>query len=216
MSYFARRLNNESLVQDALAPHIRDHVDVCNSVLDLGSAMVVEEPQLGERTSASLVVACLLARLLDDLRVCVLEAERGYVLQAHALGANLLEAACAAAFIANDQDRAQEWLRHVDQSVTYPPFTPALKAAVAFIAGDAVQKGQFGRQYEESCMAKHSNPRALRSLGLEMKDDTIHLWWGPHMSDAVVKVTRRALAQAAQSAIIASGVFIKIPRVSGR
>ena len=90
----------------------------------------------------------------------------------------------------------------------YPKVSEAIKVAVKLLGGDTASVTREHAYYRFLCMAKHSNPIALRALGVTIgTPDTVSIHIGPYCSVGVIESTLTALSHALQYAFRAQAAF---------
>lgn len=57
-------------------------------------------------------------------------------------------------------------------------------------------------------MSKHSNPHALKQIGITADEYHVELMLGPYSSEDVVRVARRVLGQAARYVLLGALAFV--------
>jgi hypothetical protein len=209
-TYLANRARREREVADALRADLVDYVDLSDRVMAAVTKIVVEYKVDGTGSDSAFVNSLLLARLLNDQRAVVRDAQEGYVLQAVSSAAGMLELANATAFIGADETHAGRWLSHMDVRHTYPSnVKQSIHAACQLLGLDKQAEDREYENYTRLCMAKHSNPIALSQLGVQMDPNQrprIHI--GPYYDAGVVRAARSAIASATRSSWLAAMAFV--------
>ena len=118
---------------------------------------------------------------MTELQACTHLVRLGHPAHALAIVAGMLEVFHAAAYIGEDERRAQEWLAHADPKRSYPP---NLREAVRAVAKERdipqeVAKREYDEIYAQLCMAKHANPMALGELDIVSEGDDVQVMVGP-------------------------------------
>lgn len=214
-----RRMEREA--RHHLRPLLRDYLRLTRTAHSLleEAARAFGSPNSGYRlTRSGQVQVRLLVRMSHDLRALTLAAESGYSVQALSQLANIYELACAIAYIGSDESRAREWEEHESLTETYPASRKkAVKELLQTVfenepipdAKLAHMVQEQERLYTLACVAKHSNPRILKDLGVAISGDSMRIFHGPFADVRSIKQARFSLFHGARMLISATALFAK-------
>jgi len=219
-------LRNEREAKKRLRPFLLDYLALARAAHTFleSSIKAVRAAATKPSPLAALVQARILVRISNDLRVIENAAAMGYSTQALGLVAGVYELAHAAAYVGTDNSRAEEWENHDVVTDSYPPRRMRREAVrttlLAVLDGiDTPSEAQLTKLvaqqekfYTITCMAKHGNPKVLRSQGVRVEGALMRIFHGPYMSKASIQQSRMALFHAARMLFAASLLFAK-PRI---
>lgn len=175
-------------------------------ILNLASAILrIETP--GKLAKARIVRLLLLQRTQNDLRCCMILAERGYPLQALAHGASIFEGWVTIAAIKNEDD-AVKWLSHADESSSFGRIRPLTRQALEGIVGSADDTDRLYAQYQQVCMPKHLNPIVERARGYIVEAGKIEFRPGPDVSNLATQQAWYAVERSSRFAFFGILAFI--------
>lgn len=198
-------LEAEASVQERLEPEFHRHIDLAidalNLLADVANAAI---PILPDAPTSTHVGLALLIRISNDLRCSFLLAERGYPLQAASLVASMHEAAYTAAYIGNDEARAQEWSGLLHPTKPFRPVTVLTREGVAKLGmpNPETEANRAYKQYSQLCWAKHIAPFAERTIYQDVGQGRVYGIAGPSTTEGGVRGTWFALEKAVWYAYI--------------
>jgi hypothetical protein len=150
----------------------------------------------------------LLARVIEDLSVCVWAATRGYTMQAWSVGASCYEAAYSLGHIGTDVERAKRWLDHEDfDDPPWSAYDSVMGTAMFLKITDPIERKQLVDVeysfYKRLCMGKHVNPVTERERRWKLAPDTATLVLYPFYSSAILSQARVGLLVVTQATTMA-------------
>ncbi len=150
----------------------------------------------------------LLARVIEDLRVCVWTATRGYTMQAWSVAASCFEAAYSLGHIGTDVERAKQWLEHMNfDTVPWNVKDSVMGTAKFLKITNPVERQQLVDVeysfYKRLCMGKHVNPVTERERRWQLAPGTATLVLYPFYSSAILGQARMGLLLVTQAATVA-------------
>jgi len=148
----------ESNAITLLNKELAEPLGIASEVLNLASALLaIDTP--GTISRARIVRLLLLQRIQNDLRCCVVLAERGYPLQALANAASIFEGWVTITAIKDEND-ATRWLSHAnaDESASFGRIRTLTRHALQHTLGQSHDADKMYAQYQQLCMTKHLNP----------------------------------------------------------
>lgn len=165
-------------------------------------------------SEVSEVRASLFAQLVMSVRAVSVLAERGYPLQAMSQLASIYELAIALAYAGRNAERASSWILH-DQDKESFPSSKQRKAAVRelLLAGGfdeaTVQPAVdvWEDRYKAYCMAKHGNPKVLKSYGVRRTQRSFAVALGPLAGGPYTQLSQVVLLRACQLLVMAATVY---------
>ena len=110
----------EAEVHAQLAHELTGPLALATRLLRNGERLLDDGARKIEKSPASLVLATMVQRLMNDLRACTKLAPFGYVLQTLTLVAGMLELGNATWFIGDDAARAHRWRMHNSPGARIP------------------------------------------------------------------------------------------------
>jgi len=134
-------------------------------------------------------------------------AERGYDLQALGQAASIFEGWVTLTAIRNEDD-AERWLLHSDESTSFGRIRPLTQQALQHILGEVQEADKPYGIYRQLCMAKHLNPILERTRGHEIQEGTIAFLPGPDTRPLAINHSWFALERGARLASFAIIAFI--------
>jgi hypothetical protein len=155
------------------------------------------------------VVAQLLSRVANDLRIIGLTAERGYAARAMTIASAAYELAQTAAFVGSSDERATVWLQW-----NRPEKTPWTRDDVRddirtrLAAREEVSKGKDRDfHYMLVCCAKHGNPLFEAKYGLVSSPDAFFLSADPDITPRTERHCRLAIWSAVRAAWLSLAIL---------
>jgi hypothetical protein len=151
-----------------MARELKEPLSVALGVLNLFGDIKVA----AERSPKALFVTTrLLRRIQNDLRCCVLLAERGYPMQALTLASSIYEGWVTIGSIKSEQE-AEKWLNHKNEKASFGKISNLTYEALKAMVGNSDRAKEMYSQYQQLCMAKHLNPVIERAGGFDPGPDT--------------------------------------------
>ncbi len=179
---------------------------VAIEILNLASAVLgIDTP--GKLAKARIVRLLLLQRIQNDLRCCIILAERGYPLQALGHAASIFEGWVTIAAINNEGD-AVKWLSHADESSSFGRIRTLTRQALDGTVGNSDDADRLYSQYQQACMAKHLNPIVERARGYTVQAGQIQFRPGPDISDRAIQQAWYAVERSSRFAFFGILAFI--------
>lgn len=193
-------------------PLVTAHLDLAAQCVHVGSDLLARAQ--GRRDALIYQVhATLLARVLQDLRACVICSLSGYPMQAWTIAASAFEAAHTIGFVGNRVDRASAWLAHRSEANAFIPAFDALNNTIIYLGvepdstkREAIVQESFSL-YRHLCMAKHINPISEKDRYVYGVDGKPNLVLTPPFTNRRAAEVRLGLLLAIRSAHIALWAF---------
>lgn len=165
-SAHAIALRNLGALEDALAPHLRQHHELAEDTFN--AIMLALRCSSAGSTSATTTVAKqvssqLLAQIAQDITAICRLTSAGFAYQAVSIAASTFEHSWMLASIGTDSIRAQQWLDHSNQKQNIDNVKDRVKAGLKRLDGkNPGLKRQlddpYEGMYEPLCAFKHGNP----------------------------------------------------------
>lgn len=201
----------ERTVGPVLEQELSGHLDLARDLTNLTGDLVAQIQNAPGEARALHVCAFLLSRLITDLQACALLVRNGYAGQALALTAGMLEIAHTSMYIGDNEDRAQQWLAHVNLKKSSPwPLKQTIQA-VAHEMGvpESAATREYESIYKQACMAKHGHPIALGTVGIVSDQDSTYVVAGPYLSDSVRRWSHVAISHGIRYTQLAAMKFVR-------
>ena len=205
--------DSEATARRSLEPALDASFAVATQCEQLAFDLLSGVQQLRHPQEVYRVHATLLARTLQDLRVCAIASRLGYTMQAWAIASSAFEAANTMGFVGTDPERAQRWLAHASQAKSFCDTHTAILGTLRFleIADASDERNELTRReyelYQYLCMAKHVNPLAEKTRYWRSGERSLRLALTPFASERRVREARLGLALATRAAAVALWVF---------
>lgn len=194
----------------SLEKEFKEHNEFSLGVYNLISEAISKLPviaikKLPKSRLASTLIIC---RISNDLRCVALLAKRGYTAQALTLAASVYEASFTVDYIADNDNIAQEWLKHNDPIKFFKEIYFLTREAVAKrdVSDVNKQADKLYKIYRQFCWAKHINPVFQKLRNIDLSNFT--MFTGPDTSDTSIRDGWFALEHASSSALTAIDSFI--------
>jgi hypothetical protein len=145
-------------------------LEINRDIEALSFTLIQRTPPAAVSTPLFRVHTTLAIRVLQDVRVAVIAAQNGYVMQSWTCASSAFEAANMMGFIAKDPARAELWLAHHKEEKSLAGVKDTIVATLTYleIGSDAVARGEFVDQeyhfYRTLCMANTLTP-FLKRIG---------------------------------------------------
>ena len=202
----------EQNFESKIRPLVAQHLELAIECVHVGSDLLARAQ--GKRDPHVFQVhATLLARVLQDLRACVLCTLAGYPMQAWTIATSAFEAAHTIGFVGDRVDRASDWLSHSSSAKPFVPAFDALTNAVIYLGiepdakkRESIVQESFGL-YRFLCMAKHANPISERNRYVYGVEGKPNLVLTPPFTDRRASEARLGLLLAIRSAHIGLWAF---------
>jgi len=195
-----------------VGPLVASHLDLAIRCVHIGSDLLARAQ--GRRDALVYQVhATLLARVLQDLRACVICSLSGYPMQAWTIATSAFEAAHTIGFVGNRVDRANDWLAHHSEAKPFIPAFDALNNTIIYLGvePDSTKRAEVVQEsfslYRHLCMAKHVNPISEKDRYVYMVDGKPNLVLTPPFTSRRAAEVRLGLLLAVRSAHIALCAF---------
>jgi hypothetical protein len=199
-------LELESIAVERAATELEEPLKHANRVLDLIS-MVSRNDEGGPLSKGKLVRTLLLHRMQNDLRCCLILAERGYPLQAASLAAGICEAWATIAAI-KDDEAAHRWLIHEKETQSFDSAKSLIREALQTMLGNREACDRLYAQYQQLCMPKHLNPMVERERGYELEGNEVRFQPGPNLGPKATATAWFALERATRFTFFGILAFI--------
>ena len=203
----------EADAASALAPHLGDHLRLCQRSFEFISRVLraLPERRLIDTPLACRVGVGLLIKISNDLRTASLLASRGYPVQAATVVSSLYESAVTVAYIRHDEALADDWMQHGTENplTAFRGIWLMTQAAVAGLAlpnSDAMTERLF-KTYTQLCWAKHSNSAFLLEQSYTRVGQDLVGGNGPSISEEAVRAGTFALEHGVALVFVAGAVF---------
>lgn len=186
---------------------LREPLVVASLVFNLISPLV-ELPAEDTRLPKDLIVrSLLLERVQNDLRCCMLLAERGFPIQACALAAGIYEGFATIGAIV-DEAAANKSLEHDKEEVSFGPTRNLARESFENIAQTSEGADRVYDEYRER-MPKHLNPIVERTRGYRIDEQRRLIFTpGPDTTERAVQQAWFALEPGSRAAFMAVIAFI--------
>ena len=147
-----------------LGRHLRESLEVTEKTERVLRLIIQHHESVGSEGKWPLVQCMILTRVADDLRAAASLALRGYFMQAMTIGASVYELTYTAAYIAQDDEKAAQWLEWTDPRKTPWGRRKMVTEVLAGVFGSRTSGDQA--RYMALCWAKHGNPRLQKVSGI--------------------------------------------------
>jgi len=190
---------------------LRGHLDAIEAAHNL-IGKVLSRPECPlDQTPHSLIVATnLLIRLTNDLRCIAILTERGYPLQALAIGSGTYGTAFTIAYVDADEDLACAWGMHDDPTRPFRDAWTLTREGQAKLGNpnpDAAAELDY-RAYRQLCWAKHINPVLQMQHGFQIVEQSVVAQNGPDLSEPGTRAAWWVLDRAVRLAYLALASFV--------
>jgi hypothetical protein len=202
------REKTEASVLAQLIPGLAQHLAIVEECEGLAYEYMAVLKKPRQPVEVVRVHTSLLARVIEDLRVCVLTATRGYTMQAWSVAASCFEAAYSLGHIGTDVERAKRWLEHMNlDTVPWSVYDSVMGTAKFLKFTDPVRRDKLVKVeytfYQRLCMGKHVNPVTERERRWKLAPGTATLVLYPFYSSAILGQARLGLNVAIHAATMA-------------
>src|SRR2546425_2186113 len=203
----------EMRAMQKLGPNLKEHTELALAAFNLIGEMLARLPEevFAARRQSLKVANGLLARLANDMRCVALLANRGYPIQAGALGASIYEIAFTIASIGSDDRLAQQWIDHDNPTKTFEdPWTLTRDGLRKLEIPDADSQTAIEyRIYSQLCMNKHASPLLQKEHSYRIQDGAIATLLGPDDTEEAIRPAQFALEHAVHLASLAMLSFVQ-------
>jgi hypothetical protein len=203
------REKTEASVSAQLIPGLTRHLAIAEECEGLAYEYITEVLKARRQQIELIRVhTSLLARVIEDLRVCVWTATRGYTMQAWSVAASCFEAAYSLGHIGKDVERAKRWLDHMNlDTAPWNVYDSVLGTTMFLKITDPIERKQIVDDeytlYKRLCMGKHVNPLTERERRWKLTPGTATLVLYPFYSSAILEQARMGLVVGTHSASMA-------------
>jgi len=172
-------------------------------------AVLAEQPPI--HAESRFACTLLLLRTTDDLRCCVLMAQRGYPLQTGAMAATIFETYYTITYIEQNDERAKAWLQPTRPYGVFPDLRQQMdewRKRFDFPGSDTVKSvDDEYRTYSQLCMAKHAHALAQRPISTFVEGGVQYCNNGPSTSADAERSSCYALLHAVRYSNMAAQLF---------
>ncbi|MGQ3479148.1 hypothetical protein [Paenibacillus sp. TY11] len=186
----------EKQVELILEPHLKPYITGNIMACEVISVAINILPTLNLRDVSSSLKATtsLLIKNVNDLRTMRILAAKGYSTQTATIASSLYESSYMLAYIAGDEELANQWIEHTDPR--------NLPTGIKKFTEEALKKQvddyeQIARQeyhkYHQLCMAKHSNPLIQKNHGFLIEESNVIAEFGPEIGEHSIRLSCFAL-----------------------
>lgn len=203
----------EMRVRRRMQRQLASYLAIARESESLAFDLVKDLPEPRKAPEVIRVHLTLLARVIQDLRVSVLAAVRGYTMQSWTVAASCFEAAHSMGFVGDDVERARRWLEH--SSLRRGPWQAyaGVEGSLKYleVGESTTARAELVRReyelYEYLCLAKHINPIPERTRYVVRVGSSIRLLLTPFFTDRRVREARLGLALGIRAAFLALWVL---------